>query len=242
MNFNPADTALVVTDPQIDFLSPDGVAWELVGHNVEDNDTVAHLEQLFARATAGHYKVFVSPHYYYPHDHQWEFGGTLEEKMHEIGMFDRPGPLNMEGFQGSGADWMPQYKPYLESGRAVICSPHKVYGPEANDLVLQLRKRGDQQGLLAGMSANLCVESHLRELLEQGFRGGRRRRRPPQPAPAPPSSGRRLRSRHDELPLHRLRRAHHRGGAARDRRLTPGQGADVGSLVVHTSAPSFSHE
>lgn len=169
MNFNPADTALVVTDPQIDFLSPDGVAWELVGHNVEDNDTVAHLEQLFARATAGHYKVFVSPHYYYPHDHQWEFGGTLEEKMHEIGMFDRPGPLNMEGFQGSGADWMPQYKPYLESGRAVICSPHKVYGPEANDLVLQLRKRGDQQGLLAGMSANLCVESHLRELLEQGF-------------------------------------------------------------------------
>ncbi|EXF23903.1 isochorismatase [Nesterenkonia sp. AN1] len=169
MNFNPADTALVVTDPQIDFLSPDGVAWELVGHNVEDNDTVAHLEQLFARATAGHYKVFVSPHYYYPHDHQWEFGGTLEEKMHEIGMFDRPGPLNMEGFQGSGADWMPQYKPYLESGRAVICSPHKVYGPEANDLVLQLRKRGISKVVLAGMSANLCVESHLRELLEQGF-------------------------------------------------------------------------
>ena len=34
---------------------------------------------------------------------------------------------------------------------------------------LQLRKRGITKVILAGMSANLCVESHLRELLEQGF-------------------------------------------------------------------------
>ncbi len=50
-----------------------------------------------------------------------------------------------------------------------MVSPHKVYGPEQNDLVLQLRKRGMDRVILAGMSANLCVESHLRELLEQGF-------------------------------------------------------------------------
>ena len=48
-------------------------------------------------------------------------------------------------------------------------SPHKVYGPESNDLTLQLRKRMIDKVVLAGMSANLCVESHLRELLEQGF-------------------------------------------------------------------------
>jgi nicotinamidase-related amidase len=50
-----------------------------------------------------------------------------------------------------------------------VVSPHKVYGPESNDLVLQLRKRGIAKVVLAGMSANLCVEAHLRELLEQGF-------------------------------------------------------------------------
>ncbi len=33
-------TALVVTDPQIDFLNPDGVAWSIVGKNVEENGTV----------------------------------------------------------------------------------------------------------------------------------------------------------------------------------------------------------
>ena len=50
-----------------------------------------------------------------------------------------------------------------------MASPHKVYGPENNDLILQLRKRAIGRIILGGMSANLCVESHLRELLEQGF-------------------------------------------------------------------------
>lgn len=51
----------------------------------------------------------------------------------------------------------------------MICSPHKVFGPQNNDLVLQLQKLKIEQVILAGMSANLCVESHLRELLERGF-------------------------------------------------------------------------
>lgn len=169
MQFDSTTTALVLTDPQNDFLSPEGVTWELVGKSVEENRTVEHLEQLLQGAKSGGYEVFVSPHYYFPHDHRWEFGGTLEKKMHEIGMFDRPGPLDLAGFRDSGADWLELFKPYLEDGRTVVCSPHKVYGPEQNDLVLQLRKRGISKVVLAGMSANLCVESHLRELLEQGF-------------------------------------------------------------------------
>jgi nicotinamidase-related amidase len=75
----------------------------------------------------------------------------------------------LEGFEGSGADWLERYKPYLNDGKTVIASPHKVYGPQNNDLVLQLRKRGISKVLLAGMSANLCVEAHLRDLIEQGF-------------------------------------------------------------------------
>ena len=44
-----------------------------------------------------------------------------------------------------------------------------MFGPQTNDLVLQLRKRGISKVILGGMLANMCVESHLRELLEQGF-------------------------------------------------------------------------
>ena len=89
--------------------------------------------------------------------------------MHNIGMFDRKDPLSLDGFEGSGADWLDRYKKYIEDGSTVVASPHKVYGPESNDLVLQLRKRNLGKVVLAGMSANLCVESHMRELLEQGF-------------------------------------------------------------------------
>ena len=45
----------------------------------------------------------------------------------------------------------------------------EVLKQQINDLVLQLRKRGIDKVILAGMSANLCVEAHLRELTEQGF-------------------------------------------------------------------------
>ena len=67
------------------------------------------------------------------------------------------------------ADFLEIYKPYIHDGKTIVSSPHKVYGPENNDLMLQRRKRGIDKVILAGMSANLCVESHLRELLERGF-------------------------------------------------------------------------
>ena len=89
--------------------------------------------------------------------------------MHGIGMFDRPGPLNLDNFDGSGADWMPQYKKYIEDGETIVCSPHKVYSPAQNDLNLQLRKRGIDKVILAGMSANLCTQAHLYDLLELGY-------------------------------------------------------------------------
>lgn len=169
MQLDMSRAALVVIDPQVDFLSPDGVTWGVVGESVTEHDTVENIDKLFKLAKANEMVTAVSPHYYYPHDHSWKFEGALEKLMHAIGMFDRKGPLELEGFDKSGADWMPQYKQYINDGETIVVSPHKVFGPETNDLVLQLRKRGIDQIVLAGMSANLCVESHMRELQEQGF-------------------------------------------------------------------------
>ncbi len=164
-----SNTALVVTDPQNDFLSPEGATWGVVGESVTEQDTVNNIEKLFIAAKSTGMPVFVSPHYYYPQDHRWKFEGVLEKVMHNISMFDRPGALDTRGFEGSGADWLPRYKKYINDGETIITSPHKIYGPEQNDLNLQLRKRGVDKVILAGMSANLCVQAHLYELLEQGF-------------------------------------------------------------------------
>ena len=163
-------TAIVITDPQNDFLSPTGVAWGVVGKSVTENNTVENLESLFKVAKEKGIKVFVSPHYYYEHDHNWQIEGALETLMHEIGMFDRAHTLHTEGFEGSGADWLEQYKKYIDGDNVIVTNPHKVYGPESNDLALQLRKNGISNVILAGMSANLCTESHMRDLVESGFR------------------------------------------------------------------------
>ena len=163
------NTALMVTDPQNDFLSPNGSAWGVVGKSVTENGTVKNLGALFKAADETGLPVFISPHYYYPYDHRWKFEGTLEVIMHQLPMFDRADQLDLTGFEGSGSDWLEQYKPYINNGKTVVTSPHKMYGPESNDLVLQMRKAGIDKVILAGMSGNLCVESHMRELVEQGF-------------------------------------------------------------------------
>jgi len=163
-------TAVVITDPQNDFLSPEGVTWGLVGESVTENRTVENLHRLMEAAKASGMPVFVSPHYYYPSDKGWQFGGTVEVMMHDIDMFDRAGQLTMEGFAGSGADWHEDLAKFIDDGETVVTNPHKVYGPETNDLALQLRKRGINDVILAGMSANLCVEAHMRQLTEDGFK------------------------------------------------------------------------
>lgn len=162
-------TAIVITDPQKDFLHPDGVAWAAVGESVKANNTVENIETLFQLAERYDLAVFVSPHYYYPHDHQWQFEGALETLMHQINMFDRQDQLSSKDFEQSGADFLEDYKQYIKTKRVTVVGPHKVFGPEQNDLSLQLRKQKIDKIVLAGMSGNLCVEAHMRELVEDGF-------------------------------------------------------------------------
>lgn len=169
LEYTKGNTAVVITDPQRDFLDPKGVTWGVVGESVTKNNTVENLEILMKTAKTKNIPLFISPHYYFPHDHKWQHEGALEVLMHNIKMFDREGPLSLNGFEKSGADWMEQYKKYINDGKTVVTNPHKMYGPDSNDLVLQLRKRGIDKVILAGMSSNLCTESHLRELMEQGF-------------------------------------------------------------------------
>jgi len=169
MNIQKADTAVVFIDPQNDVLSEREVNWAAVGASITENRTVEHMERIFKAAKANGYEVFISPHYFYPTDAGWKFNGPLETDEFRTHSFARRGPLDLTGFPNSGADWLDRFKPFIEDGRTIVVSPHKVWGPQTNDLVLQLRKRGMSKIILGGMLANMCVESHLRERIEQGF-------------------------------------------------------------------------
>jgi nicotinamidase-related amidase len=150
-------------------MSPHGKNWDSVGASVTENNTVQHLLDIFTAARDSDFGVFISPHYFYPTDSNWLFNGPLESDEFQSNTFARTGPLTLDGFGGSGADWLDEFKPFIEDGKTVVASPHKVWSPASNDLILQLRKRAISKVILGGMLANMCVESHLRDLLENGF-------------------------------------------------------------------------
>ena len=169
MNIDKHDTAVVLIDPQNEVLAESGLAWPLVRESLQENHTIENMERLFKAAKSHGFEVFISPHYFYPTDKGWQFNGPLETDEATSGMFARKGILNLDGLEGSGADWLERFKPYIQDGTTIVVAPHRVFGPETNDLVLQLRKRRISTIILGGMLANMCVESHLRALLEQGF-------------------------------------------------------------------------
>lgn len=87
----------MITDPQNDFLHPDGAAWGACGESVTENNTVRNLASLIETAITSDMQLIISSHYYYPIDRGWKFEGTLEKLMHDIHMFDRKGALNLDG-------------------------------------------------------------------------------------------------------------------------------------------------
>lgn len=152
-------TALLVIDPQNDFLSEDSVVWDLVGEQVQKNNVVEHLVALKQAAERAGIPVFYSPHHFSQHEYdQWRHLNMIDNVMFERRMFDT---------SGTGAEFLPALAP---SDSTIVLSPHKALsGFWANDVQLQLRQRDVQTIILAGMSANLCVESHLRDAIENGF-------------------------------------------------------------------------
>jgi nicotinamidase-related amidase len=170
MTLDLSHTGLVLTDMQNDFLSPNGGAYALIERSLAANNTADNLEQLLVTAKATGIPVFISPHYYYPHDHKWVVPLTpLEDLAHRIGLVGRQDPLSVDGFEGSGADFPDRYKPHICDGESIVSSPHKAYGTATNDLILQLRRRRVEQIILAGPVGNLCVEAHMRDFVENGF-------------------------------------------------------------------------
>ncbi|WP_455918889.1 hypothetical protein [Ensifer canadensis] len=98
MKLDRSRAALVVIDPQIDFMSPKGLAWPVVGESVTEHNVVANLGRLFEAAKAADIVVAISPHYYYHWDHSWKIQGPLEVFQHKVGIFDRKGPYTQDGF------------------------------------------------------------------------------------------------------------------------------------------------
>lgn len=163
-------TAVLITDPQNDFLHPSGKLYPLLESNLKQLDTVSNIEKLMKAAKKNGLPLAVDPLVYTALDGDWINPGALQQQLLEMKALHRASANDPKGFEGSGADYFGHYKPYIDDGKTIQVAPHKMYGPESNDLIYQLRSRGIDTVVLGGLVANLCVDSHMRSLMENGFR------------------------------------------------------------------------
>lgn len=165
-----ARTAVLITDPQNDFLREDGKLYKLLADNLKELGTIDNIETLMKAAKKSGITLAVDPLVYTALDGNWTNSGALQRQLLEMKALHRASLSDPKGFEGSGADFFARYKPYINDGRTIVVAPHKMYGPESNDLIYQLRNRGIDTVILGGMVANLCVDSHMRALMENGFK------------------------------------------------------------------------
>jgi nicotinamidase-related amidase len=164
--------ALVLADIQNEFLEEkeSGTYYALIEDALKKRDVVGNLEKLLKTAQQLGYFIVHSPHWYYPTDLQWTVPpGAIGHYLGGIGFCGRKDPVDLEGFKGSRADYYEPFKKYLLDGHTCNTSPHKVFGCESNDVIKQLRMRRVEQVIMAGPVANICLESHMRDVIEAGF-------------------------------------------------------------------------
>jgi biuret amidohydrolase len=168
--FDKVRTAVLITDPQNDFLREDGKLYKLLAENLKELGTVDNIDKLMSGAKKSGMALAVDPLVYTALDGNWSNAGALQRQLLDMKVLHRASLADPKGFEGSGADFFDRYKPYIYDGKTIVVAPHKMYGPESNDLIYQLRSRNIDTVILGGMVANLCVDSHMRALMENGFR------------------------------------------------------------------------
>ncbi len=158
--FYPARTALLVIDPVNDFLSEGGAAWEMTKSTVKKNDVVAQLQRLVGATREAGVPVLFGPMAYTQEDyadHGLQRRRGINRLMFETKMF----------LAGSwGADFHPDIQP---TDADVVLQPHKGTDVFETDLPEHLERLGTEQLVIAGMTANLCVESTGRHATEHGY-------------------------------------------------------------------------
>ena len=158
--FPPERTVLLVIDPVNDFLSEGGAAWDLTRNTVRLHDVVGNLRRGIEGARARMIPVLFAPMAYTREDyaeHQLHRRNGIHRVQFERKMF----------LAGSwGADFHPDLQP---RGDDIVLLPHKGTDVFRTDLPEQLARLGTTHLVLAGMTANLCVESTGRHAAEEGY-------------------------------------------------------------------------
>lgn len=153
-------TALLIIDPVNDFLSEGGAAWELTQATVRKHNVVGNLKRVIEAARERGIPVLFGPMAYTDADYQ-------KHRLHERSGINRVQFERTMFLAGSwGADFHPSLRP--RDGEIVLL-PHKGIDVFMTDLPTHLERLGTTHLVIAGMTANLCIESTGRHAMEKGY-------------------------------------------------------------------------
>ena len=160
LSFPRDRTALLIIDPVNDFLSEGGAAWELTQATVRRHNVVGNLKRLLAGARERGIPVLFAPMAYTEadyRDHQLHKRSGINRVQFERKMF----------LAGTwGADFHPDLRP---RDREIVLLPHKGVDVFMTDLPTHLERLRTTHVVIAGMTANLCIESTGRHGMEKGY-------------------------------------------------------------------------
>lgn len=167
----PAEkTAVVLIEPQNDFLSPGGTMYQYIAEQLEQRDVIANLQKLLAGAREKGVKVFYVPfHSFEKGFPELKAGGPAVEGLRGVEM-------DMEADWGTGA-WLrgtpgPEIIPQLtpQDGDVVIEGKKTLDAFHSTALDYLLRANEIEHVAFTGFHTNWCVESSARSAYDKGYR------------------------------------------------------------------------
>ncbi|BEU28119.1 isochorismatase family cysteine hydrolase [Paraburkholderia sp. 22B1P] len=156
----PTDvSALVLVDVLNDFLAEDGKINSLIRDQIEKVGLIENLVRLLAGARAASLPIFYAPH------------GLHEHSFDDVKYV----PMRMQGAMQNHIFWEGEYgsdfyEPLRPHDGDIVVGRHRTFNAfMGTDLDAQLKKRGIEKVILAGLTSHTCVEGTGRHATEAGY-------------------------------------------------------------------------
>lgn len=156
----PTDvSALILVDVLNDFLAKDGKINSWIQDQIEKVDFIRNMTRLISGARAAGLQIVYAPHGL--HEHSFDDVKYVPLRM-QTAMKDH---IFWEGKFGSDF-----YEPFHPRSGDIIASRHRTFNAfMGTDLDAQLRNRGIEKLILAGLTSQICVEGTGRHATEAGY-------------------------------------------------------------------------
>ncbi len=169
MKLDREKTAIVLIEPQNDFLTPGGTMYQHIAEQLEKRDTINHLVRLLDQARGKVKIIYVPFEAFKPGFPELKPGGPGTEGLRGIEM-------EMEADWGTGA-WLegtpgPEIiDPLLpQDGDIIVRGKLTLDAFHSTALNYLLRANEIEHVALAGFHTNWCVEATARSAYDLGFR------------------------------------------------------------------------